>query len=154
MTLKLSLTIFCFMASLEFYWGLKLERKCLENIGFAEKNSRNLDLPLRLLAFIRSKYLKIHKYFIFFSHDIVLSFSHVYSSPKCSRIQKSYVRDQIWFVTFWGTQKYFYRTTQVWSLPCLVSEISRDLTDATLARGYSRDISKSHTTSHSLSRCC
>ena len=33
---------------------------------------------------------------------------------------------------------------------CLVSKISRDLTEVTLACGYSRDISKSHATSHSF----
>ena len=53
--------LFCFMESLEFYWSLKLERKCLENIGFAE----NLDLPLRLLTFICSKSYNLHGFCFF-----------------------------------------------------------------------------------------
>ena len=57
--------LFCFMESLEFYWSLKLERKWLENIGFAEKESRNLDLPRRLLTFICSKSYNVHGFFFF-----------------------------------------------------------------------------------------
>ena len=44
--------LFSFMESLEFYWSLKLEGSAWEILVLQKKNSRYLDLPLRLLTFI------------------------------------------------------------------------------------------------------
>ena len=46
--------LFSFMESLEFYWSLKLEGSAWEILVLQKKNSRYLDLPLRLLTFISS----------------------------------------------------------------------------------------------------
>ena len=46
--------LFSFMESVEFYWSLKLEGSAWEILVLQKKNSRYLDLPLRLLTFISS----------------------------------------------------------------------------------------------------